>query len=74
MMPGVGLHRGALEVSGDTINVPEQKLLDHNHRHKNGKRERRRAVMRRQNFTDTLDREANRRNSKEEEKRYRSYC
>ena len=59
MMPGISLHRRALEVA-DAIYVPEQKLLDHNHHDKNGKREWRRPVMRRQNFTDAFDREANR--------------
>src|SRR5262249_53419780 len=60
VMPGVGLHRGALEVSADAIYVPEQKFLDHNYPHKNAEREWRRPVMRRQNFTDIFDREANR--------------
>ena len=60
MMPGVGLHRGAFDVSPEAVDVAKEKLLYHDHDEQTDERERRRRVMRRENFAHALNRETDR--------------
>ena len=60
MMPGIRLNRGAFDIAADSVDVAKQNLFYEDNDDQNRERERRWTVMRRKNFTHTLDRQASR--------------
>ena len=55
MMPGIGLHGRALDVAPDAVDITEQNFFYHDDHDQYPERERRRSVVRRENFAHAFN-------------------
>src|SRR5204863_7491721 len=54
-MPGIGLHRRALHVAADSVDITEQKFLYHDYHYQYPERVRSRTMVRQKCFAHTLN-------------------